>query len=180
MIEEGHAIVRACIRGDQPGPFQLQAASQAVHCDADSFEATDWHQIVALYDHLFSVMPTPVVALNRAIALGEIEGPGAALSSARRNRTRPRQLSPDARSPWHNVATCWTTRRSQCRLRTRSPPRSDGSGPAVSRATDRRVGRGRVHAAPAGRIDRTIKPNKCALIAPAMLRSQPPISTRES
>ncbi len=48
MIEEGHAIVRACMRRDQPGPFQLQAAIQAVHCDADSFEVTDWHQIVAL------------------------------------------------------------------------------------------------------------------------------------
>jgi RNA polymerase sigma-70 factor, ECF subfamily len=79
MIDEGHAIVRTCIRRDQPGPFQLQAAIQAVHCDADSFEATDWPQIVALYDHLFSVMPTPVVALNRAIAIGEIEGPGATL-----------------------------------------------------------------------------------------------------
>jgi RNA polymerase sigma-70 factor (ECF subfamily) len=52
-----------------------------VHCEADSFEATDWHQIVALYDHLFSVMPTPVVALNRAIAIGESEGPGAALTA---------------------------------------------------------------------------------------------------
>ncbi len=81
MIEEGHAIVRACIRRDQPGHFQLQAAIQAVHCDADTFEATDWPQIVALYDHLFSVMPTPVVALNRAIAIGEIEGPGAALTA---------------------------------------------------------------------------------------------------
>ena len=81
MIEEGHAIVRACIRRDQPGSFQLQAAIQAVHCDADSFEATDWPQIVALYDHLFSVMPTPVVALNRAIAFGESEGPGAALTA---------------------------------------------------------------------------------------------------
>ena len=81
MIEEGQAIVRACIRRGRPGPYQLQAAIQAVHCDADSFEATDWHQIVALYDHLFSVMPTPVVAMNRAIAIGEIEGPGAALAS---------------------------------------------------------------------------------------------------
>src|SRR5204862_2807587 len=70
MIEEGHAIVRACVRRDQPGPFQLQAAIQAVHCNADSFDATDWHQIVALYDHLFSLMPTPVVALTRAIAIG--------------------------------------------------------------------------------------------------------------
>ncbi len=81
MIEEGHAIVRACLRRDQPGPFQLQAAIQAVHCDAGSFEATDWLQIVALYDHLLSVMPTPVVALNRAIAIGEIQGPGAALTA---------------------------------------------------------------------------------------------------
>ena len=80
MIAEGHAIVRACIRRGQPGPFQLQAAIQAVHCAAASFQATDWRQIVALYDHLFSVMPTPVIALNRAIAIAEIEGPGTALA----------------------------------------------------------------------------------------------------
>lgn len=81
MIEEGQAIVRACIRRGQPGPYQLQAAIQAVHCDAESLETTDWPQIVALYDHLFSVMPTRVVALNRAIALAEIEGPNAALTT---------------------------------------------------------------------------------------------------
>jgi RNA polymerase sigma-70 factor (ECF subfamily) len=81
MIEEGQAIVRACIRRGQPGPYQFQAAIQAVHCDADSFEATDWPQIVALYDHLLSVMPTPVVALNRAIAIAETGGPGAALAA---------------------------------------------------------------------------------------------------
>jgi RNA polymerase sigma-70 factor, ECF subfamily len=81
MIEEGQAIVRACIRRGQPGPYQFQAAIQAVHCDADSFEATDWPQIVALYDHLLSVMPTPVVALNRAIAKAETDGPGAALAA---------------------------------------------------------------------------------------------------
>jgi RNA polymerase sigma-70 factor, ECF subfamily len=80
MIEEGHAIVRACVRRGQPGPLQLQAAIQAVHGAAGSFEATDWPQIVALYDHLLSVMPTPVVALNRAIAVAEVEGPGAALT----------------------------------------------------------------------------------------------------
>jgi RNA polymerase sigma-70 factor (ECF subfamily) len=81
MIEEGHAIVRACIRRNQPGPFQLQAAIQAVHCDAGTFDATDWPQIVALYDQLLSLMPTPVVALNRAIALGEVSGPEAALTA---------------------------------------------------------------------------------------------------
>ena len=81
MIEQGHAIVRACIRRGQPGPFQLQAAIHAVHCAADSFQATDWPQIVTLYDHLFSVMPTPVVALNRAIAVAEVEDPSAALTT---------------------------------------------------------------------------------------------------
>ena len=80
LIDEGHALVRACIRRGQPGPFQIQAAIQAVHCDADSFEATDWPQIVALYDHLFAVTPTPIVALNRAIAIAETGGPGAALT----------------------------------------------------------------------------------------------------
>jgi RNA polymerase sigma-70 factor (ECF subfamily) len=81
LIEEGQAIVRACVRRNQPGPFQLQAAIQAVHGQASSFEATDWPQIVTLYDHLFSLMPTSVVALNRAIAIGEIEGPGALLAA---------------------------------------------------------------------------------------------------
>ncbi len=80
MINEGHAIVRTCIRRGQPGPYQLQAAIQAVHCAADSFQATDWAQIVAIYQHLYSIMPTPVVALNRAIAIAEIEGPGPALA----------------------------------------------------------------------------------------------------
>ena len=81
MIEEGHAIVRASIRRDQPGPYQLQAAIQAVHCDAASLETTDWPQVLALYDHLFSLMPTPVIALNRAIAVAEVEGPDAALTA---------------------------------------------------------------------------------------------------
>jgi RNA polymerase sigma-70 factor, ECF subfamily len=79
MIEEGQAIVRACIRRDQPGPYQLQAAIQAVHGKARSYEETDWRQIVTLYDHLITLMPTPVVALNRAIAVAETEGPDVAL-----------------------------------------------------------------------------------------------------
>jgi RNA polymerase sigma-70 factor (ECF subfamily) len=79
LIEEGQAIVRACIRRGRPGPFQLQAAIQAVHGAADSFETTDWPQIVTLYNQLFSIMPTPVVALNRAIAVAEVEGAGPAL-----------------------------------------------------------------------------------------------------
>jgi RNA polymerase sigma-70 factor (ECF subfamily) len=79
LIEEGHAIVRACLRRNQPGPYQVQAAINAVHADAGSFEGTDWHQILALYDQLLAMSPTPVVAMNRAIALAEVEGPAAAL-----------------------------------------------------------------------------------------------------
>jgi RNA polymerase sigma-70 factor (ECF subfamily) len=79
MIDEGQAIVRGCLRRNQPGPYQLQAAINAVHADAGSFEATDWSQIVTLYDQLLTVSPTPVVELNRAIAVGEVSGPAAAL-----------------------------------------------------------------------------------------------------
>ncbi len=80
LIAEGQEIVRRCLRRDRPGPYQLQAAISAVHADAASFERTDWPQIVALYDQLLAVAPTPVVALNRAIAIGEVRGPAAALS----------------------------------------------------------------------------------------------------
>ena len=79
LIEEGHAIVRACLRRNQPGPYQIQAAINAVHADADSFNATDWSQILALYDQLLAIIPTPVVAMNRAIALAEVRGPQTAL-----------------------------------------------------------------------------------------------------
>jgi RNA polymerase sigma-70 factor, ECF subfamily len=78
LIEEGQEIVRRCLRRDQPGPYQLQAAINAVHADAATFEETDWSQVVALYDLLLELAPTPVVALNRAIAIGELEGPAAA------------------------------------------------------------------------------------------------------
>ena len=80
MIDEGLAIVRRCLRRNQPGAYQLQAAIHAVHADAATFEETDWSQIVALYDQLLEVAPTPVVALNRAIAIGEVHGPAAALT----------------------------------------------------------------------------------------------------
>jgi RNA polymerase sigma-70 factor (ECF subfamily) len=80
LIREGQAILRRCLRRNQPGPYQLQAAINAVHADAGTIEETDWSQIVALYDQLLAVAPTPVVALNRAIAIGEVRGPAAALA----------------------------------------------------------------------------------------------------
>jgi RNA polymerase sigma-70 factor (ECF subfamily) len=80
MIDEGLAIVRRCLGRNQPGAYQLQAAINAVHASAATFEETDWSQIVALYDQLIEVSPTPVVALNRAIAVGEVHGPDTALT----------------------------------------------------------------------------------------------------
>ncbi len=80
MIAEGQDLVRACLRRNQPGPYQLQAAINAVHADAPVAGATDWRQILALYDQLAAVAPTPVVALNRCVAVAEVHGPGAALA----------------------------------------------------------------------------------------------------
>ena len=80
LIAEGHAIVRGCLRRGRPGRYQILAAINAVHTDAASAKETDWRQIVALYDQLFAVEPTPVVALNRAIAIAEVDGPEAALA----------------------------------------------------------------------------------------------------
>jgi RNA polymerase sigma-70 factor, ECF subfamily len=82
LIAEGQALVRRCLRRDQPGPYQLQAAISAVHSDAHTADATDWSQILRLYDHLLMLTPSPVVALNRAVAVAEVHGPAAALAIA--------------------------------------------------------------------------------------------------
>jgi RNA polymerase sigma-70 factor (ECF subfamily) len=80
LITEGQAIVRRCLLRNRPGVYQFQAAINAVHADAETAEQTDWSQIIALYDQLLAVAPTPVVALNRAIAIGEVHGPATALA----------------------------------------------------------------------------------------------------
>jgi RNA polymerase sigma-70 factor (ECF subfamily) len=81
LIEEGHALVRACLRRNHPGPFQIQAAIAAVHADASTAAAIDWSQIVALYDQLYAVRPNAVIALNRAVAIGEMRGAAAGLDA---------------------------------------------------------------------------------------------------
>jgi len=80
LIAEGQAIVRQCLRRGHPGPYQIQAAISAVHSDARAAAATDWRQILQLYDQLVALAPGPVVALNRAVAVAEVEGPDAALA----------------------------------------------------------------------------------------------------
>ncbi|WP_236792820.1 RNA polymerase sigma factor [Amycolatopsis sp. GM8] len=79
LIAEGQSLVRRCLRRGQPGPYQLQAAINAVHSDAPTAADTGWGQIVQLYDQLLAVSPTPVTALNRAVAVAEVEGPAVAL-----------------------------------------------------------------------------------------------------
>ena len=79
LIQEGQELVRRCLRRNQPGPYQIQAAINAVHSDAPTAAQTDWTQIIALYDQLLALTPTPIVALNRAIAIAETDGPQVAL-----------------------------------------------------------------------------------------------------
>jgi RNA polymerase sigma-70 factor (ECF subfamily) len=80
LIAEGQAIVRRCLRRNRPGPYQIQAAINAVHSDAAVGADTDWWQILQLYDQLMAVAPSPIVALNRAVAVAEVEGPAGALA----------------------------------------------------------------------------------------------------
>ena len=80
MTSEGLDLVRRCLRINRPGPYQVQAAIQAVHSDASRAEKTDWWQILQLYNQLMVIAPSPVVELNRAVAVAEVEGPDAALS----------------------------------------------------------------------------------------------------
>jgi len=79
LIAEGQDLVRRCLRRGRPGPYQIQAAINAVHSDAPTAALTDWGQILQLYDQLMVVAPGPVVALNRAVAVAEVHGPAAAL-----------------------------------------------------------------------------------------------------
>jgi RNA polymerase sigma-70 factor (ECF subfamily) len=80
LIAEGQALVRRCLRRNEPGPYQIQAAINAVHSDAPTAADTDWRQILALYDQLLATSGSPVVALNRAVAVAEVDGPEAALA----------------------------------------------------------------------------------------------------
>jgi len=80
LIAEGQDLVRRCLQRNQPGPYQLQAAINAVHSDAPDATATDWWQILQLYNQLLALAPSPIVALNRAVAVAEVEGPDAGLT----------------------------------------------------------------------------------------------------
>ncbi|WP_328584559.1 RNA polymerase sigma factor [Streptomyces sp. NBC_00370] len=80
LIAEGQALARRCVEGGRPGPYQIQAAVNAVHSEAPTVADTDWEQILRLYDQLLVLSPSPVVALNRAVAVAEVEGPRTALA----------------------------------------------------------------------------------------------------
>jgi RNA polymerase sigma-70 factor (ECF subfamily) len=79
LIADGQRLVRRCLARNQPGPYQIQAAIQAVHSDAASASTTDWTQILQLYDQLMAITPTPIVALHRAVAVAEVHGAEVAL-----------------------------------------------------------------------------------------------------
>ena len=94
LIAEGHDLVRECLAANRPGCYQLLAAVNAVHTDAVTAADTDWAQIVTLYDHLAGMDPSPIVALNRAVAVAELDGPDAALALVDR-------LPLTGYHPWH-------------------------------------------------------------------------------
>lgn len=96
LIAEGQELVRRCLRRGRPGPYQIQAAINAVHSDADAAPATDWPQIVILYDQLLAIAPNPVVALHRAVAVAEVAGPAAGLALVE-------ELDLDQYQPYHAV-----------------------------------------------------------------------------
>jgi RNA polymerase sigma-70 factor (ECF subfamily) len=119
LIDEGHELVRRCLATNRPGPYQIQAAINAVHTDALDASMTDWSQVVQLYDQLLALQPSPIVELNRAIAVAELDGPEVALSIVDR-------LDLAAYHPWH-VARAELLRRLH---------RADGSRDAYDRALD--------------------------------------------
>jgi RNA polymerase sigma-70 factor (ECF subfamily) len=94
LIGEGHALVRECLAINRPGRYQILAAINAVHTDAPTSSDTDWSQIVALYDQLTRRDPSPIVALNRAVAVAELDGPEVALALVDR-------LPLDGYHAWH-------------------------------------------------------------------------------
>ncbi|SDF83715.1 RNA polymerase, sigma subunit, ECF family [Blastococcus aurantiacus] len=98
LITEGQELVRRCLRRNRPGPYQLQAAIAAVHSDAATAAATDWGQVLALYDQLMALAPSPVVALNRAVAVAEVAGPAAGLEFVERLDLPRHHLLPAVRA----------------------------------------------------------------------------------
>ena len=84
LVAQGHALVRECLAIGRPGRYQILAAINAVHTDAPTAAATDWSQVVALYDRLARIDPSPIVALNRAVAVAEVDGPEVALAIVER------------------------------------------------------------------------------------------------
>ena len=95
-MAEGQHMVRSLLRRNAPGRYQIQAAINAVHADAPTAAATEWDQILALYDQLLVFEPSPVVVLNRAVALAEVEGPEVALVAIA-------ALPLESYYPWHAV-----------------------------------------------------------------------------
>jgi RNA polymerase sigma-70 factor (ECF subfamily) len=146
LIAEGHDLVRACLRRDQPGPFQIQAAIAAVHADAPTAEATDWSQIVTLYDQLHTLRPNVVVALNRAIAIAHRHGPADGLGRPRVTQQHPARGVPAlprrTRRPAHKSRA---TRRRPHRLRPRHRTQRQPSRTTLPRTTTPRRRRRRRH-----------------------------------
>ncbi len=128
LIAEGVEILQTALARDRLGEYQAQAAIAALHCDARSAEETDWTQVLEWYDELLALTDSPVVALNRAVAVGEVDGP---LAGLRELRSRARRRTPPDRGATRGC----TSARATSPRRTTSTPRRPPPRPARPSAT---------------------------------------------
>ena len=137
QIAEGVSLVERALSSGQVGPYTIQAAIAAVHAQAPSSAATDWAQIVALYDLLMQADPSPVVELNRAVAVAMRDGPLAGLALDRRHprARRSGELSSGPRGAGGSLPATGANGGSPSLLRTGPQPHAAGAGAAISRAT---------------------------------------------
>ena len=171
LIEEGHALVRECLAINRPGHYQLLAAINAVHTDAPAASDTDWSQIAALYDQLYAVSPTPIVALNRAVALAELDGPGRRARGGR--PARADDLPRLARHPGRPAAPPRPERARRLRRTTRRsrPPTTRPSGPTSPAAAGSSPPIEQVAPAPCrtevpSEVDRAVDPHRRCVTMP--------------
>ena len=121
LVGEGFRYLEESASGSEVSHVHLEAGIAALHCAAETYERTDWEEIVRLYDHLMTIRPTPIVALNRAIAIGERDGAEAGLAAIRRDLgcQRAGGVSPAAGGARRDASAARTARGSQAILRAR-------------------------------------------------------------
>ena len=129
LIDEGHHLVRECLAINRPGRYQILAGINAVHTDAPTASDTDWSQVVALYDQLTRLDPSPIVALNRAVAVAELDGPRRSPSPWSTGCHSPATTRGTPPAPTCSAGSAAAARRSRRTTPRSPPPRTPPSAP---------------------------------------------------